>query len=149
MDKIIKYFEKTVVLALMAILGIIILITTYELVVMLIQELIQGNEENKLMPLNIKDLFGAFSLILFVVIGLELFETLKIFLQKQEIPAEVILLVALTAIARKIIILDYDKYTGVVYLGIAAIVVSLSFGYFLIKKASKKKKKKKKKKDLD
>lgn len=147
MNKIIRYFENAVVLSLMAILGIIIAITTYELVVMLILEIIDNSEENKLLFLNIKDLFEAFSFILFIVIGLELFETLKVYLKKHVIPAEVILLVALTAIARKIIILDYDKYDGIVYLGIAAIVVSLSFGYFLIKKSGKPKKNKKENED--
>ena len=149
MNKIIKYFENTIVIALMIILAIILVITTYELVVSIILQIKNDPEEDSLIFLNLQELFSIFSFILFIVIGLELFETLKVYLKKHEVPAEIILLVALTAIARKIILLDYDKYDGIVYLGIAAIVVALSFGYFLLKKSLHKTKKVKKSQELE
>ena len=143
-NKIIHYFEKSIVLILLALLGIIIAISTYELAVMIYLEIRNNSGTRNLIFLDINELFSIFSFILFIVIGLELFETIKIFLAKQIIPAEIILLVALTAIARKIIVLDYDKYDGLTYIGIACIVVGLSFGYYLIKKANPEKVKKNK-----
>ncbi len=48
---------------------------------------------------------------------------------------EVICLVAIVAIARKIIILDVYKLPPLTLLGIAAIILALSIGYFFLKKA--------------
>jgi uncharacterized membrane protein (DUF373 family) len=40
--------------------------------------------------------------------------------------------VAIIAIARKVIILDVENYSGQSLLGIAAIILALSIGYYLI-----------------
>jgi len=42
--------------------------------------------------------------------------------------------VAIIAIARKVIILDVKDLSGLALLGIAAIILALSIGYYLIKK---------------
>lgn len=149
MNRIIKYFENAIVIVLMLILAIILVITTYELVVSIILQISDDQGEESLIFLNLDELFSVFSFILFIVIGLELFETLKVYLKKHEVPAEIILLVALTAIARKIILLDYDKYEGIVYLGIAAIVVALAFGYYLLKKSLRENRKEKNSQELE
>jgi uncharacterized membrane protein (DUF373 family) len=70
-----------------------------------------------------------------ILIGIELIETIKIYLVDESIHVEVICLVAIVAIARKVIILDVDKLPPVTLLGIAAIILALSVGYFFIKKA--------------
>jgi hypothetical protein len=72
---------------------------------------------------------------LLVLIGIELLDTIKVYFKKHDIHVEVVMLVALIAIARKIILLDFDKYSGIEVLGIASIVIALALGYYLIKKA--------------
>jgi uncharacterized membrane protein (DUF373 family) len=47
---------------------------------------------------------------------------------------EVVFAVALIAIGRKVIILDVKEIPSLSLLGIAAIILSLSFGYFLVKR---------------
>ena len=42
--------------------------------------------------------------------------------------------VAIIAIARKVIILDVKDLSGLALVGIAAIILALSIGYYLIKK---------------
>ena len=71
-----------------------------------------------------------------VLIGLELLETIKAYLDHNMIHVEVVFLVAMIAVARKIIILDYKEYTPQVLLGISALVISLSIGLFLYKKGT-------------
>ena len=70
-----------------------------------------------------------------ILIGIELIETIKVYLSEESIHIEIICLVAIVAIARKVIILDVYKLSPVTLLGIAAIILALSVGYFFIKKA--------------
>lgn len=46
---------------------------------------------------------------------------------------EVVFTVALIAVGRKVIILDVKDMPGLTLLAIAAIIVAMSFGYFLLK----------------
>jgi uncharacterized membrane protein (DUF373 family) len=47
---------------------------------------------------------------------------------------EVVFAVALIAVARKVIILDIKKIGSMTLLGLAAVILALSVGYYLIKK---------------
>jgi uncharacterized membrane protein (DUF373 family) len=72
-----------------------------------------------------------------ILIGLELIETIKVYLVDESIHIEIICLVAIVAVARKVIILDLYKLPPVTLLGIAAIILALTVGYFFLKKALK------------
>jgi uncharacterized membrane protein (DUF373 family) len=135
LDRIFHHFERIIVLILLALMGLIITISTFELSASIIDSMINNKADKGYMLLNISELLELFSFILLIVIGLELFETIKYYLNKHIIQAEFILLVALTAIARKVIVLDYSKADERLLLGIAATIIALSTGYFLIKRA--------------
>ncbi len=135
LDRIFHHFERIIVLILLALMGLIITISTFELSASIIDSMINNKADKGYMSLNISELLELFSFILLIVIGLELFETIKYYLNKHIIQAEFILLVALTAIARKVIVLDYSKADERLLLGIAATIIALSTGYFLIKRA--------------
>jgi uncharacterized membrane protein (DUF373 family) len=47
---------------------------------------------------------------------------------------EVVLMVALIAIARKVIILDLEKLPSLALLGIAALILTIAAAYFLVKR---------------
>ena len=77
------------------------------------------------------EIFGFFMLIL---IGFELIETMvKTYLSQSVDHAQIVMAVAMIAIARKVIILDVKELSGAALLGIAAIILALSIGYYLIK----------------
>ncbi len=79
-----------------------------------------------------------FSLFLILLIGLELLETVKAYLKDDIVHVEFIILVAIIAIARKVIIWDFNKYSTHELLSLAAMIVALGITYFLIKKADVK-----------
>jgi uncharacterized membrane protein (DUF373 family) len=81
------------------------------------------------------DLFGMF---LLVLIGLELLETIYSFHEKRVIRAEIILVVALIALARKIIILDETKLSSLTFLDIGILMLALAGAYFLLKLAGER-----------
>ena len=83
--------------------------------------------------LDIHELLEIFGFFLLVLIGLELLETIKAYLKTHVIHVEVVLEVALIAIARKVIIVDLDKYSEMTLIGIAALIAALAVAYWLLK----------------
>lgn len=129
MKNAVKLFEKTVVLLLLVLMGIAIFVSTIELAVILYQQLMEPPK----FLLDIKEMLEVFGFFLMVLIGLELLETIKAYLENDKIHLEVVFLVAMVAVTRKIIIIDYEKHSPELLLGVAAVVVSLAAGFFLVK----------------
>ena len=92
------------------------------------------------MLLNFKDILEVFGFFFMILIGLELIDTIKSYLTEERMHVEIVFLVAMIAIARKVIILDLKTLSAATLLGMAAIILSLASGYFLVKQVHKKKK---------
>lgn len=137
MEKLLKKFEHSVVIGLLGMMALVVFLATVELAVIIVQRMLSG--QPKLLLLDISDLLEIFGFFMMILIGLELIETIKIYLVDESIHVEVICLVAIVAIARKVIILDLYKLSALTLLGIAAIILALSVGYFFLKKAMEKK----------
>ncbi len=84
--------------------------------------------------LGVSELFDVFGLFLMVLIGLELMTSIHMYLEDHKIHAEAMFLVALTAVTRKIVIMDTGKMEPLLMFGIAFLVIALAVGYYLIKK---------------
>lgn len=135
MKKIILLFEKTVILVLMALMAIVIAFSLYELASLIITEIFNPRDELTNSLFAERNILEVLSFIMLVVISLELFETIKFYLDRHIISADFIILVALTAVARKIIIMDYTRYEPLMIIGMGVIIIALSLGYYFIKKA--------------
>lgn len=131
MKKIFERFEQFIVLALMAFMMIAVFVSTIEVGVILWQQLMAEPK----MLLDVKEIMEVFGIILMVIIGLELLETIKAYLDKRVIHVEVVLLVALVAVARKIIILDYKDIDPKMLYAVATLVIALSAGFFIVRRA--------------
>lgn len=137
-NKFLEQFERFIIFVLLFFLGIIVLLSTYELVVILIRDIIASLQDGEpFLLLNPSDLLNVFSFVLLIIIGLELFEAVKQHLTSHVLQAEIILIVALTAIARKVIVLDYKSTEPLSLIGIASLVISLAGSYYLIKRVNK------------
>ena len=77
----------------------------------------------------------VFGFFLMVLIGLELLETIRAYLKEDRVHAEVVFLVAIVAVSRKVIILDYKQTPTELLFGMSALIVSLGVGYFLVRRA--------------
>lgn len=58
------------------------------------------------------------------------------YIEEDIIHVEVVVLVAIIAVARKIIVIDYYSISYEILFGIAAFMISLCVGYFLLKRAA-------------
>jgi uncharacterized membrane protein (DUF373 family) len=131
METYIAKFEKLVYLVLIILLGIVIVFSIAELIGLIYS----GLFVESVYRLDNHELVNLFGFFLLVIIGIELIETLKTYLQENTIHFEVVILVALIAIARKVILLEPDNLDGFVLVGIGVIILALGATYFFIKKA--------------
>ncbi|NJR50199.1 MAG: phosphate-starvation-inducible PsiE family protein [Leptolyngbyaceae cyanobacterium CSU_1_3] len=83
-------------------------------------------------------LFKIFGLFLNILIALEILENITAYLKKHVIQVELVIVTSLIAVARKIIILDLAKTSGLEIIGLGIAVLSLSIGYWLIRRANAK-----------
>ena len=133
MVKFLKKFEHYVILGLLAMMVLVVFLGTLELVLVLVKEMLKPPK----FLLNIEEMLTVFGFFLMILIGLELIETMKIYLSEESVHVEIIFLVAIIAITRKVIILDVKSLAPLTLLGIAAIILALAFGYYALKRALK------------
>lgn len=130
-DRISKFFERVVVVTLMVMMVAVILLAVVELMMLLVGLIFTSPKAPLLGIDNLLDIFGFFLLIL---IGVELLETIKAYLQEHVVHVEIVLEVALIAIARKVIILDLKETKSDALFAVAALIVALAIAYFLQKR---------------
>ncbi|BAZ38998.1 hypothetical protein NIES4101_49480 [Calothrix sp. NIES-4101] len=87
-----------------------------------------------------KTLFKVFGLFLNVLIALEILENITGYLKKHVLQVELVIVTSLIAVARKIIILDLDKVSGMDIIGLGIAVLSLSISYWIIRSGNSKSK---------
>lgn len=128
---VVRAIERAVVLCLLAMMLLTLIISTVELGIIIYEQIVAP----PFLLLNIDNLLEIFGFFLMVVIGLELFETIKIYLEENTVHVEVVMLVAVVAVSRKIIIIDYKETEPMMNFSIAALVITLCTGYFMLKRA--------------
>jgi len=127
----IKKLEKMIVLVLVAFMAVVLLLSPIELGWIIVKDIITP----PMFLLEIDELLEIFGLFMLVLIGIELLDTIaKTYMGESADHAQIVMTVAIIAIARKVIILDVKDLSGLVLVGIAAIILALSIGYYLIKK---------------
>jgi uncharacterized membrane protein (DUF373 family) len=124
-------FETIVHHTLLFMLASVVLLATFELGWFIVRDALTA----PMFLLEIDEMLDLFGQFLLVLIGLELMHSVKIYIEDREFHLESVLAVALIAIARKIITLDATSLPEGALLGIAAIVVALVIGYYLLQRS--------------
>jgi len=125
----IKVIETFVSKILSFAMVIIILVGVFDLTIYMFQNL----DETPLGFFN-KVLMEVFGLFLNILIALELLENITAYLKKHVVQVELVIVTSLIAVARKIIIFDFSKATGVDLIGLALAIFALSISYWLIRR---------------
>jgi len=125
-------FKRFLVIIITFMMGVVLLLATIDLGYTLYVDIV---DKPPYFLLNIEEMLELFGIFLLVLIGIELFETMEIYIKENVVHIEVVLTVALIALARKVIILDVKTLSSTTILGIAALILALSIGYYLIRKA--------------
>lgn len=130
MIKGLKLFEKTIILALMAMMVVVVIVATVELGRLLITDLLDGSE----MLIDINQLLDIFGFFLLILIGVELLETIKAYLAEHVVHVEIVTEVALIAVARKVIVLDVKEVKPEVLWGVAGLIIAIAVAFYLQKR---------------
>ncbi len=134
-DRILSKLETSVVAAMQVLMIVVVLVATFMLYQLLLKNLFSQVARIESVDGLLPTLQQSFAGVLTVVLGLELLETLNTYFTEHHVRLEVILVVAIIAIGRHVIQIDFEHTPGTILLGISAVILALTLGYFLVKKA--------------
>lgn len=130
MFDLIMKFKRGLIVVIIFLLAFVLLLATVELIYVIIKDIVSP----PVFLLELDELLEIFGVFMLVIIGIELLESItKTYLKEGVDHVKVVLAVAMIAIARKVIILDVKEVSSLTMLGIAAIILALSVGYFMSK----------------
>jgi uncharacterized membrane protein (DUF373 family) len=133
-DKLISLVERVTIAALQVLIAALALGATILLFVLMARNLLAEAAGvasiSELFPAMQRSLAG----VLVVLLALELLETLKTYFVDHHIRVEVILVVAIIAVGRHVIQIDFEHTPGTVLLGLSSVIIALTSGYFLVRK---------------
>lgn len=125
-----RRFKQVIISVLTVMMALVLLLATIELAWIIVLDVISP----PVLLLEIDELLEIFGLFMLVFIGIELLETImKTYLTEVVNHAEIVISVAIIAIARKVIILDVKDVSSMTLIGMAAIILALAIGYFLVR----------------
>ncbi len=126
---LLRLIENIVAKLLSLALSIVILVATFDLIIFLIKDIIED-------PIGFysKSIIELFGLFLNILIALELLENITAYLKKHIVQVELVIVTSLIAIARKIVIFDFNKYSSVELAALAFAILALAVSYWLIKR---------------
>ncbi|MHC1729552.1 MAG: phosphate-starvation-inducible PsiE family protein [Syntrophobacteraceae bacterium] len=127
-------FERIIIRVLLVMMAVIVLLATIEFGWILVKDVLTP----PFLLLEIDELLELFGQFLLVLIGIELLHSLKTYIMHRAIHLEAVLMVALIAVARKIIVLDPKALPEGALLGIAVMVLALALGYHLVQRSRRK-----------
>ncbi len=82
--------------------------------------------------LTIADILATFGAFMAVLIAVEIFINITVYLKDDVIHVKIVMATALMAIARKVIVLDLKETEPIYLFGIAAVIFTTSIGYWLV-----------------
>lgn len=136
-EKLVSGFELATVLALQVLIVVLIAASTIVLYVLAVEamrsEMVHIGTVGELLEAVQRGVAG----ILVVVLALELLATLTAYFSEHQVRLEVILIVAIIAISRQVILVEAAHTSGPVLFGLSTLIISLTVGYFLVKKAQR------------
>ncbi len=131
METLLTKAQKLIALVLGILLIVVVALSTVHLGFLIGQEI--WSPPRFLIP--VQGLLEIFSFFLLVLIGVELLETLKAYLNKDALHVRLVLEVALIAMARKVIILEPGSASSSTMFGIAALILALGVAFYFERRA--------------
>ena len=105
-------------------------VTLFELVIVGITRNIGSIDSIAELQTAVQTVFAG---VLLLMLGLELLETLKSYFTDSHLRIEVILVVALIAVSRHVMLIDVQHASGVELIGSSALTLSLATSYWLVR----------------
>ncbi len=130
--KVLHFFEKLIAKILSTCLIIVIFVSLADLIKYLYTDLF-GQHPVGFFGTTLIEIFGLF---LNILIAMELLENITGYLKKNVIQVELVIITSIIAVARKIIIFDFNKYGEMQLAALVVATLGLSGSYWLLKQIS-------------
>jgi uncharacterized membrane protein (DUF373 family) len=133
--KLMRGFELTIIGTLIVLLCGMVILGTVALVLLMVRNGItrvgEVTDAGTLQQVMQRGFGGA----LVVLLGMELIETLKQYSAEHHVRVEIVFMVGLIAVGRHVIQVDYGHAPMGELFGMAAVILALATGYFLVKRS--------------
>lgn len=128
--QLLKQFDHVIILIITCAMALVLVLATLDLLWLIVKDIIDSG-----LLLKVDQLLEIFGLFMLVLIGVELFESVfKSYLQQEHaLRVELVIAVAIIAVSRKVIILDWNEYESSTMFAAAALIISLCAGFFLMR----------------
>jgi len=132
-DPLIEFLHRTIrnAVKVLAILMVLVIIWGIGDVVFVLYKRLM---EPPVYLLSISDILATFGAFLAVLIAIEIFTNITLYIRNDILPVKLVVATALMAICRKVIIFDFNELSPMYILATAAVVLSLGISYWLISK---------------
>jgi uncharacterized membrane protein (DUF373 family) len=130
-EPLIHHLQKVIRLAvrlLAVLMTLVILWGVADVCWVLYQKLIKP----PIMMLTINDILATFGAFMAVLIAIEIFVNIIVYLRDDVIHVKIVLATALMAIARKVIILDFEEISPEYVWATAAVTLAMAIAYWLV-----------------
>lgn len=122
-------FEGSISKVLSVSMVVVILAIVFDLAVVLVRAIFT-TAPGTFLGQTVIDIFGLF---LTVLIALEILENITAYIRKHVVQVELVIATALTAVGRKLIILDLAKVSGTTLIGLAIAIFALAISYWIVR----------------
>ena len=133
-DTVYPYFERTIFGTLIFIMMVVILLATaryaYD-IYLSINSYFHPDASINYLQRVMHEVFGGF---LIIVLGVELIGSIRTYFQDHTIKTDVVFQVAIIAVSRHVIQMDFDKANPITLLGLGFLAISLTSGYFVYRR---------------
>ena len=124
-----KRFERAIAGFLTLLIALVVLLATIDLAVGLFKDIVFKSTRFLVSIDELLEIMGQF---LIILVGFELLETVKAYLRDEAIHAEVVLIVALIALARRVIVVEPSDVSALTLLAEAGLMLSIAGSYRLV-----------------
>jgi uncharacterized membrane protein (DUF373 family) len=127
--EVLHFFERLIAKILSASLIVVIFVSIVDLIKYLYSDLF-GQHPIGFFGTTLIEVFGLF---LNILIAMELLENISGYLKRNVIQVELVIVTSIIAVARKIIIFDFNKYSEMQLGALVVATLGLSASYWLLK----------------
>lgn len=124
-----KRFERAIAGFLAGLIALVILLATIDLTAGLFKDIVFKSPR---FLVDIDELLAIMGQFLIVLVGFELLETVKAYLRDEAVHVEVVLIVALIALARRVIVIEPGTMPAMSLLAEAALMLAIAGSYRLV-----------------
>ena len=132
-DKLIRALKKCVVVCvkcLAVLMVVVIWMAFFDVVIHLYQQIVNP----PFLLFSVESLIATLGDFLAVLIAIEIFLNIIFYLKKDAIHVPLVLSIALTAVARKVIILDYASVAPLYIFATASVIIAVGITFWLVTK---------------